>query len=300
MRTRTAWLAVALVLALLAGGCGGSGSEPVASTAGGAPTAGQTTAPVGTDALDARTRVGDAVRRLVSSSFRATLTLRQAFEVEGAPPVVARQLEALAPATQSTLEAESSRRVAGTTRVPVGTSAIELRLVQHDGRIFVSKDGRDWRRLAGEVASIIEPALEVDPTDLADALRDVRLAGRTTVDGVEAERFTGTVDLSYIEQTAGAVLERVGLGADALEFDVADGTFVLDATDGRLLVQEMTTRGSVDLSRLPGGPDGMLTVRSDTVVRYTDHGAPITVEPPTASGTLATPEELGSFLLAPP
>jgi hypothetical protein len=297
---RTAWPAVAVVLALLAGGCGGSGSGPAASTAGGSPTGGQTTSPVGTDAVDARTRVGDAVRRLVSTSFRATVALRQAFEVEGAPAALERQLEGTALATHSTVEAESARRVAGTTQVPLGTSAVELRLVQHDGRIFVSRDGRDWRRLVGEVASILEPALEVDPTDLADALTGVRLVGRTTVDGAEAERFTRAVEPSYVQRTAGAVFERVGLNADALDFDVAEGAFVLGAMDGRLLVQEVTTRASLDLSRLPGGPDGTVTVRADTVVRYTDHGAPITVEPPTVSGTLATPQELGSFLLGAP
>lgn len=298
MRERAAWIAAAAaVVTLAAGGCGDSGSRPADTTAGVTSTPPPRTAPVTTAAVDARTRVGEAVRRMVASSYRAAVTIRQTFEVEGAPAEIERELESIDFTTRATLEAESPRRIAGTTQVPLATSSVEMRVVVHDGRAFVSRDGQEWRRLGGEVAELLAPALEADPRDLADQLGDVRAAGRTTVDGTPAERFSGTVDPSYIRQAIAPLLERVGLDPEIVDVELGSGAFLIRSSDGQLLGQQATTRASVDMSLLPGGPDGTLTVRGDTEVRFTDHGAAIRVEPPKASGTLSGFEELGAFLI---
>jgi hypothetical protein len=297
VRILSTWATAILLIAMAAAGCGGSSSgTTAASTA--APAA--TTAPPATTA-DARERLGAALRMLQAGSYRATLQTRQTFDATDAPAAVQRQVQGVALSTRGTTAVESTRRSSGTMQLPLGPTTVgRMRFVLHDGAMFISRDGRDWRRASGELASALEGSLTQASQDLAAHLTGVRAAGRTTFAGVAAERYLGAIDPAFVIETVGSVFSRLGLDPDLLGVEDADGSFIVRASDGALLAQEANQTVSLDLSKLPGGLDGTILARGVSEVRYTDHGEPIRVVRPTASGTLSTAVELGAFLLDQP
>jgi hypothetical protein len=236
----------------------------------------------------------------MAGSYRATVSGRQSFDAVGAPAEVQQALSGLGGETRFTLEAESQRRMSGTIRVPVGTTILAMQMVLYDGTAFFSRDGREWRRVGGELVSlVVEPALKAGAQDLADNLVRVRAAGRTTFAGAPAVRYSGAIDPNFMLETLGPIFQQVGLDPGVLKFEAGDGYFLVRSSDGQLVFQRGIVTASVDLSKLPGGPDGTMSIRAATRVRYTDHGTPIRVRRPNASGTVSTILELGQFLTAP-
>jgi hypothetical protein len=296
VRRLSAWATAILLVALAVAGCGGSSPGTTASTA--APAA-STAASATTD--DARERLAAALRKLQAGSYRATTQVRATFDATDAPDVIQRQLQGVTITTRGTTATESPRRSSGRMELPLsGTTVGEMRFILHDGAMFISRAGRDWRRASGELASALEGSLSLASQDLGAHLTGVRSDGRTTFAGAAAERYLGVIDPEFVIQTVGSVFARLGLDPDLLGVEEAEGSFIVRSSDGLPLAQESNQTVSLDLSKIPGGPDGTILARSVSEIRYTDHGAPIRVVRPEASGTLETAVELGAFLLAQP
>jgi hypothetical protein len=232
----------------------------------------------------------------MGESYRATIDGTQSFSATGAPEEVERALAALGGSTRVTMEAESRRRISGSFHLPVGTTTLSMQMVIYDGTAYVSRDGSDWRELGGEIASLLEPSLKAGAEDLANNLVDVRDEGRIRFEGAPAERYSGSVDPAFVLETIAPIFQRAGLNPDLLKFESGDGSFVVRAQDGQLVQQQGTVTASIDLSKLPGGPNGTMSVRSTTTVHYVGQGTVIRIARPSTSGTLTTLAELGAFL----
>jgi hypothetical protein len=288
---RLAAVLIAVVLgALGVAGCGGSGGSAGTSP----PGAGTTSSTV--PAANARGRLAAAIAKLTGESYRATIDGTQSFSATGAPQEVEQALAALGGSTRVTMEAESRRRISGSFHLPIGTTVLSMQLVLYDGTVYVSRDGSDWRELGGEIASVLEPSLKAGAEDLADNLVDVRDEGRIRFEGAPAERYSGSVDPSFVLKTLAPIFQRAGLNPDLLKFQSGDGSFVVRARDGQLVQQQGSVTASIDLSKLPGGPNGTMSVQATTTVHYVDQGTDIRIARPATSGTLTTLAELGSFL----
>jgi hypothetical protein len=297
-RARVVSILLAGLAGLAAAGCGGSSPGTTASTA--AAPAATTAPPATTGAVSPRERLGAALRALQATSYRATIRSRQTFESIGAPEAIASQLRGVVLATRGTTAVESVRRTAGQMQVPLSATTVrDMHITQYDGEMFISRDGRDWRTASGELASTLGETVNLATQDLASHLTGVRAAGRTTFAGAPAERYVGAIDPEFVVKSLGSLFERLGLDPDLVGVEASEGSFIVRASDGAVLAQDSTQAVSLDLSKLPGGLDGKIVARGVTTIRYTDHGDPIRVMRPEASGTLSTPAELSAFLVAP-
>jgi hypothetical protein len=98
-----------------------------------------------------------ALRRLQAGSFRAATQMRQTFDASDLPSELRQEVGNVGRNTRSTTAVESSRRVSGTAQGRSRVPAIkDQHIVLHDGTVFLSADGRDWRRLAGSLASLYD------------------------------------------------------------------------------------------------------------------------------------------------
>jgi len=291
MRRLAAVLIAVFLGALAVAGCGGSGGNATTSSPGADTASSTVSAPA-----NARGRLAAAITKLTGESYRATVDGTQSFSATGAPVEVERALAALGGSTHATLEAESRRRISGSFRLPVGTTVLGMEMVLYDGTAYVSRDGSDWRELGGEIASVLAPALKAGAEDLANNLVDVRDEGRIRFEGAPAERYSGSVDPAFVLKAIAPIFQRAGLNPDLLKFESGNGSFVVRAHDGQLVQQQGTATASIDLSKLPGGPSGTMSVQSTSTVHYVDQGTEIRIARPSTSGTLTTLADLGAFL----
>ncbi|MDX6644962.1 MAG: hypothetical protein QOK40_689 [Miltoncostaeaceae bacterium] len=285
-------LAVALGVALLAG-CGGSSPSTTPSTA--AATIPATTGPA--PAADrARARLGAALQRLQREPHHFRVVVRQRFAAAGAPPALQRALAALPTTTTVTAQVESPRRITSAATLPIGPKLARIRTVTYDGAWFISRDGTHWRRTSGALAGALAQATSIATTDLLAQLTDVREAGPATFAGVPARRYTGALDPKVVRRAVGAIFVRLGVDPGLLTIDGARAEYFVRRADGRVVGVRTTQRVALDLSRLPGGPEGTLVSTATSTARYSHQGDPVHVRRPSASGSVSTPAELVAFL----
>jgi hypothetical protein len=285
-------LAVALGCSLVAG-CDGSSPATTPSTA--APTVPATSRPAPATE-GARARLGRVLRRLQNEPYRVRSALHQTFDAAGAPPELSRALAGLPSTTVTTAAVESPRRATAVATLPIGPAIRPLRIVMYDGAVFISGDGRDWRRATGDLAGVFAQAITIATADPLERLTGVRDAGPAAFVGAAARRYTGALDPAAVRDAVGAIFVRLGVDPGLLRIVDGRADFFVRRADGQLVGQRTTQRMELDLSRLPGGLEGTLTIAGILTIRYRDHGHPVRIRRPTASGTVATPAELVAFL----
>jgi hypothetical protein len=276
--------AVALVL----GSCGGGDAGTTTSPATGTAPATASTAP----ARDAGAVVDRAFRALLAGSYRAEVENTSELTAEGAPEQVRDALARADTDTSSSVEAESAGRARSTSELAGGLG--ELQIVLFDGTLFVSKDGTDWRELAGDLKAYFDQAFALSRLDVSELAGDFRADGGADVEGVATDRYVGQIDPARYREIAGPLLQGLGPVAGAVEFTGGTIEVLVARDDGRLMRQVVNLDLSLDLGEI--GSQGTVDIRSASTYTVRDHGAPVTVERPTASGTLATLAELGQFV----
>jgi hypothetical protein len=127
----------------------------------------------------------------------------------------------------------------------------------------------------------------------------VRAIGSTRFAGAPAQRYRTPIDPRLILGAMGPLFERFGLDPAVLRLGAGEAIYTVRKRDGQVVAQHETVSASMDLSKLPGGVDATLTIRTTLESRLLDHGAPIRVRRPAASGTLETDAQLAAFLAGP-
>jgi hypothetical protein len=218
------------------------------------------------------------------------------------PPELAAQLPALPPVRASArLDVESPRR----TRASETVSGVRVAVVIHDGQVFVSPDGRRFKRAVGalrkRLATVQQDGSAARARSYLDHLSGLRPMGRERRDGVLTTRYRGNLDPGYLRLLLIRAAAGAGLPADIVAAVVTtstldSGTVDFFVTAGRLAGIESAQRTSMDMVPLlrargtvvPDGVSGLLVVDSTFSMHLTGVGAGIRVRRPPATGTVST------------
>jgi hypothetical protein len=205
-------------------------------------------------------------------------------------------------------DVESAKRLGGVLSTDTRSG---IHIVLYDGTVYVSPDGKNY-----EEAPVFQGLADAFSThqvqEYADHIGQLRDRGRSTQDGVDTERFDGTLDSGYLATLSTRLLGSLfsGLGAptglagtigQAIHYDRADVTFYVDRASGSLVREASITDVSLDFDRLAAlsgrstpGLGGVLEVGTDGSTHLYDYGARISVTRPHSTGTISL-QELGAL-----
>jgi hypothetical protein len=210
-------------------------------------------------------------------------------------------------------EVESPKRLDGVLATDTRSG---IHIVLYDGTVYVSADGREYRD-APVLQSLADTFSTRQIQEYADHVGGLHDRGRAAKDGLDTERFDGTLDSGYLSTLSDKLLGSLlqGLGAptglagsvgSAIHYDRADVTFYIDRATGSLVREASTADVSLDLDRLTSltghsvpGIGGVLKVGTDGSTRLYDYGARISVRRPTSAGTITLDELAHLFGSAP-
>lgn len=188
-------------------------------------------------------------------------------------------------------------------------SGSPVHIVVYDGTFFVSTDGTTYKD-APALSQMLGNVSTQQMQDLARHATHVVDAGPTQAGGISGERFTGSIDPSFVNvlmnKVAAPLASTLGMPAGlmdevvaAMHVDAINVAFVVDHATGHLVSEVSHTTMSFDfaaLGRALGAPagttTGTMTVSSDSTLTTHDVGGHIVVPHPASSGTL-TPQDLG-------
>jgi len=287
----TLWLCGALAALALVAGCGGDDDDSGGATS----TAATSATRASTAPGDPTTAVLEAFERLRSSSFRATVSQTISTDAGDAPAQLQQALSAAGGTSTSEVEAErGSSRVQAQVETP--QLPREITVVLYDGETFVSPDGSEYTRLGGDLGELFSDLADIGSEELGQALEDVAAEGPATVDGREVERYSATLSQEFTDQLVDRTLSGLGAPAGAVDLSVEETRLEIDLLpDGQLARQDTTTVIRIDLSEL-AGQDAVVTQTTTAEQTVRDHGAPITVQRPEASGEVTNLIELGQLV----
>jgi hypothetical protein len=208
-----------------------------------------------------------------------------------------------------TEDVESPRRLAG---VLSTDSRSGIHMVVYDGTVYLSADGTRYEQAPTALQTLTDTLSTRQIQDYASHLGQVRDRGRAVEDGVETERYDGTLDAGYLTTLSDRLLGSLvpaGLASSlgqALHYDRADVTLYVVRASGALEREVSTADVSVDLGRLTaqagGGASslqGTLRVDTNASSHLHDYGARISVSRPASSGTMSLQELASLFGTAP-
>jgi hypothetical protein len=254
--------------------------------------------------------VSRAASRATASSFRVDTAQTITFDASMLSAAARQGFGAGARSQHQTIkeDVESAKRLRGVVSTDTRSG---IHIVLYDGTVYVSPDGRDYKE-----ASVFQGLADTFSThqvqEYADHVGQLRDRGRSTQDGVDTERFDGTLDPGYLATLSTRLLGSLfsGLGAptglagtigQAIHYDRADVTFYVDRASGSLVREASVADVSLDFDRLAAlsgrstpGLNGVLKVGTDGSTRLYDYGARITVPHPRSTGTISL-QELGAL-----
>jgi hypothetical protein len=241
---------------------------------------------------------------LAGAPYRASFGTAVTTSFSGVtPPELAAQLPALPPVRASArLDVESPRR----TRASETVSGVRVAVVIHDGQVFVSSDGRRFKRAVGplrkRLATVQQDGSAARARSYLDHLSGLRPMGRARRDGVLTTRYRGNLDPGYLRLLLIRAAAGAGLPADIVKAMVTTSRLDSGTVDffvtaaGRLAGIESAQRTSMDMVPLlrargtvvPDGVSGLLLVSSTFSMRLGGVGTGIRVRRPAAAGTVST------------
>jgi hypothetical protein len=205
-------------------------------------------------------------------------------------------------------DVESAKRLGGVLSTDTRSG---IHIVLYDGTVYVSPDGKDYRE-APVFQGLADAFSTHQVQEYADHIGQLRDRGRSAQDGVDTERFDGTLDPGYLATLSTRLLGSLfsGLGAptglagtigQAIHYDRADVTFYVDRASGSLVREASITDVSLDFDRLAAlsgrstpGLGGVFEVGTDGSTHLYDYGARISVTRPHSIGTMSL-QELGAL-----
>jgi hypothetical protein len=284
-----------------------AGSNPGPTTPSGTtPTPGSTTTspPVGRGPTVNRGSLDDAqITRLVTGAFRAAASeaheerfiLRASVRVGKVAASAARRLpRPIAVRASGEAIVERASRVA--TTATLSSLRGRVTLVAFDGRLFVSGDGRRFRRALPALARLLPPALPSglggSPSTLPSQLTRVRDLGLTTVGGIDTRRLRAQMKPAAMRRFLVASLVRGGMSGAAARSTVARGRVRVNRVDlhvledGRLDRQTVNVTISVSARPRATTPGAMVSATLDVALNR--FGADLTVARPRSGGVVAS------------
>lgn len=85
----------------------------------------------------------------------------------------------------------------------IGNDDTAVSFIVADGQLYIKKDGETEYTSIGEASKVYDPAIILDRerglAKLIESLKDFKSAGTETVNGVEAQKVTGTIDASVLD-----------------------------------------------------------------------------------------------------
>jgi hypothetical protein len=254
--------------------------------------------------------VSRAASRATAGSFRVDTAQTITFDASGLSAAARQGFGAGTRSQHQTIKenVESAKRLGGVLSTDTRSG---IHIVLYDGTVYVSPDGKDYRE-APVFQGLADTFSTHQVQEYADHITRLRDRGRSTQDGVDTERFDGTLDPGYLATLSTKLLGSLfsGLGApsglagtisQAIHYDRADVTFYVDRASGSLVREASIADVSLDFDRLAAlsgrstpGLGGVLKVGTDGSTHLYDYGARITVPRPAASGQISL-QELGAL-----
>ncbi|MDX6646726.1 MAG: hypothetical protein QOK40_2453 [Miltoncostaeaceae bacterium] len=249
-----------------------------------------------------------ALAPLLGGSYRASFTsaVTTSF-ADVSPPQLAAALPGLPPVRSGgRLDVETPRRTL-TTQSAFGS---RVAVVAYDSQVFVSTDGRTYRRAVGplrsQLSTLGRQGSAAGVRTFLDHLAGLRAMGATRRDGLLVRRYRGTLDEAFLRGLLTRTVLSARLPADivaavATTARLDSGTvdfFVTPA--GRLTGIERAERTSMDMvpllrgrgTAVPDGVSGTLVLDSAFSTRVSGGGAVVRVRRPKASGTVSALAQL--------
>jgi len=249
-----------------------------------------------------RAVVQSALAPLLAGSYRATFTSAVTTSFANVqPPQLAAALPAQPAVRSGGRAAVESRRRTLTTQSASGST---VAVVDYDGQIYVSTDGRTYRRAVGALRSTLAALEGQGSSGLVKSLLahagGLHAAGTVRQGGVLARRYRGTLDPAFLRgllaRTAlaarlptdivAAIASTSQLGASSVDFLVTPA--------GRLVGVDRSEQTSMDMvpllrargTAVPDGVAGTIVVTSAFSMRLA--GGVVHVNRPRAAGTVST------------
>lgn len=284
------WSLAALAAAALLAGCGGGDDEETEADTRAATTA--PAAPVPPPSRQAEAAVRRAYERLGRTSYRAVLEQYVRYDTSRAPDLE-EPLEAAEGTTVTRVESESPERVAAVVDAPQLES--DVTVIRYDGETYVAVGPGDVRRLAGGLGDTFAGFADIGIDDLVAGLEEVSALGPGTLDGQAVEGYSAELSDAYFEDLTTRLLSGFSIDRSQVDLSIDATPLRLDLAGRDLVRQTQQLVATIDLTAT-AGEDAVVVQTGGIDQRFSDIGAPITIERPVSRGEITDLVELGELL----